>query len=155
MLEKICSFFLISVVLSSVAFGYSGGSGTPVDPYLISSGADIQELSNTVSDWDKDFKQTADINLTAYSDLKIGDNYLNPFTGTYDGDSYIISNYTYSYDDDYAALFGYTTSDSVIKNVKLEDVSVTAPTSNYVAALVGNNYGTVSFCSCFRFCCCR
>lgn len=44
---------------------YSGGDGSVGDPYQIANTDDLIELSNTQADWDKNFRQTADIAFDA------------------------------------------------------------------------------------------
>lgn len=61
------TILLIALALSTnlMAQSYSGGSGTSSDPYLISTTADLIELSNSPDDWHASFKQTANIAFDA------------------------------------------------------------------------------------------
>ena len=116
--------FLIFLLFSYVTLfaQYSGGTGTSSDPYLISTLSDLAKLCQTPSDWDKYFKQTADIDASQtqywddsdddsdgnrYNDdndatssgdnqgfFPIGKDYNKYFYGTYDGDYHTISNLT-------------------------------------------------------------
>ena len=55
---------ILVLVVSVSAYGrYSGGSGTPDDPYQIATAADLILLGETQEDYDKHFVMTADIDL--------------------------------------------------------------------------------------------
>ena len=79
----------IVCVFAACAWGYSGGSGTPDDPYQLAAAADIVELSQTERDWSKHFVLTAHIDLQghAWSSAVIGE-----FRGSLDGAGYEIRN---------------------------------------------------------------
>lgn len=62
---------------------YSGGEGTPSDPYQISTAADLSRLSATPADWGASFVLTADI--TGVGDFAGIGSMENPFTGDFDG----------------------------------------------------------------------
>jgi hypothetical protein len=47
---------------------YGGGSGDPNDPYLIYTAEQMNAIGANQSDWDKHFKLTTDIDLSAYRD---------------------------------------------------------------------------------------
>ena len=72
---------------------FSGGSGTSVDPYLISTSADMETLSANSVHWNKHFKLTSDLNLIGAAMTHIGKG-SKKFTGTFDGDGYTITNLT-------------------------------------------------------------
>ncbi len=147
MLRKICSIILTTIAFSSIALGYSGGSGTEGSPYLLSSAADIELLGGTPADWGKYFEVTQNIDLTGYSNIRIGTSSSSPFSGYFDGSGKIISNYTFNNSVDYGALFGYINAAAVIEGVQMTGVNVNAGSGKYVAALVGNNYGIVERCT--------
>jgi len=122
-----CKVVLLVAVLFSVismnVFAYSGGSGTEVDPYLISNKADLIELGATSGDYDKYFRMTADIDLDgeSFTNAIIAPDLINSnswtfdgpkFTGTFDGDGHIVKNLTINGDlgsqgSDSVGLFGY------------------------------------------------
>jgi hypothetical protein len=126
---------------------YSGGLGLIDNPFLIASPNDLDELGKTPGHWDVHFQLIEDINLTGYTNLnKIGNSI--PFTGTFDGDSHTISNFTYSEPSEaYIGLFGYVSgSDANITNLDLDNINITGLAS--VGALVGNlEDGSVNNCS--------
>ncbi|MFM6976366.1 MAG: LamG-like jellyroll fold domain-containing protein, partial [Sphingobacteriaceae bacterium] len=149
--------FLMCVSTVAKAGTYSGGTGTSLDPYKISSKADLLELANTSSDWASYFQQTADIVFDS-ADFAVGGLYYNSglgfpsigntttkFTGTYNGDRYDISG-LYINDPNLmlAGLFGYTDL-ATVRNVGLVNCNITARSN--VGGLIGYmNRGTVSNC---------
>ncbi|WP_275901145.1 beta strand repeat-containing protein, partial [Paenibacillus periandrae] len=127
------------------AEGFAGGQGSQSDPYQIATAAQLDEVRNHL---DASFKLIADIdlNVSPYKDAQgwvpIG-NDISPFTGNMNGKGYKITNLTINRSSsDYIGLFGATDSNSVITNIKLEDISVQG--QNYVGGLVGDNQGTIS-----------
>ncbi len=119
------------------------GSGTSYDPYLISTAQQLAGLSYMVYSGsglvsesyyyygNKFFKQTADIDLSAYYWQPIGIRYNRSanevkryFSGTYDGNGYTVSGvFTRAGSSNaynYQGLFGYTYN-GLIKNVKITD----------------------------------
>ncbi|MCD8017800.1 MAG: S-layer homology domain-containing protein [Oscillospiraceae bacterium] len=135
----------VADALSKAVAGFSGGSGTESDPYLVSSEAGLLYLQAQVADGTSYEGQyielTADIELTAEW-TPIGDN-TNMFAGTFDGGGYTISGLSIGTSSapsaaQYAGLFGYVASGTVIRNITLENVSIyTEPASAaYAGALV-------------------
>ncbi len=115
------------------------GYGTETDPYLIADLEDLITLSEESTLWSSYFLQTADIDASNISDLNYGtgfspigyrDSYgneeeTNPFTGTYDGNNFSISNLQLSSTSAmiYSGLFGYT-NNATIKNLTISDFIV-------------------------------
>ena len=144
------------------AFGqsYSGGSGTSVDPYQVSTKGDLKYLSENSGEWSKHFIQTADIGFTDDDFLSGGDFYNGgssfipigslqiKFTGSYDGNGHSIL-HLIKYTDItlyYVGFFGYTGSASEIKNLGIENSTIGGVYDIYVGVLAGNNAGTISNC---------
>ena len=128
---------------------YSGGDGSEGNPYLINSASDMQEIGANSDDWDKHFLVTANIDLGEFTDeqFNIIGNYADSFTGVFNANDHVISNFTYtSTDTDYIGLFGCVGSAGEIKDLGLTDPNVDAGTGDNVGGLVGYNYGTVSNC---------
>ena len=119
---------------------FEGGRGTQDDPYLI---ATPEQLGGVRHNLNKHFRQIADIDLSGYSSGKgwnpIGADYRNPFTGTFNGNGYKITNLTINLPK-LAGLFGYTNG-STIKNVSLLNISITG--MERIGGLVGENYGNI------------
>lgn len=87
---------------------YSGGSGTELDPYLIST---VQDLIDVASNQNKYFKQINDISLVSIANWTPFTN----FTGVYDGDKHEITDYVSTK----GGLFA-TVTNGTIKNVTIE-----------------------------------
>ena len=135
-------------------------TGEPNNPYQIATKADLLSLGTAAVHYGKSFILTADIDLDAvssgWSNLRKG-NYrgdTNPvsefqgtkFTGTFDGRGHMISNLSIS-GGQFLGLFGYTGSGALLKNIVLEDCSISG--SDCVGGLVGqNDYGTITQCRC-------
>jgi len=152
-MKKIICMLAIAIfaVGSTNIWAYSGGSGTSSSPYLIANEADLLELADNSSDYDKYFKMTADIDLASryFTKAVIAQNigvssvfYGTEFTGSFDGDGHVIKNLKIS-SGNYCGLFGkigystdhYTNGGSV-KNLGLVNCNVTGR-SQYVGGLCG------------------
>lgn len=132
---------------------YLQGSGQTHDPYLISNAQELNLIGLFPCELDKHFKLTADINLIDYNEtnFKIIGNEDYPFTGVFDGDNHIISNFIWyspiSISSYYEGLFGYVFGlNAEVKNLRLIDSNIQG--SYYVGALIGElRDGTVTYCS--------
>jgi hypothetical protein len=138
---------------------YSGGMGEPNDPYQIASAQDLLALAADTNDYNKCFILTADIDLdpnlpggqvfttaiiAADTNSSSIDFQGTAFTGTFDGNSHKITNFTIN-GNDYLGLFGYISSGGAVKNLGLENCAVSG--YYYVGGLVGwNNGGSISHC---------
>ena len=72
-------------------------------------------------------------------------NYGTRFTGTFDGDGYVITDLFIDRSASYQGLFGYINTGTEIKNVGVVDVNITG--NYYVGGLIGYNYaGTITDC---------
>jgi len=137
---------------------YSGGAGTEGDPYQIATIEDLIQLSNTPSDWDKHFIQTAQnlaFNINPALQDWNGDGEAGPvegfspignsttgFTGVYNGDGFTISNLFINRNTNNIGLFGVVES-ATITNLGLVNVDVTG--GNNVGGFFGyNDNGIVS-----------
>lgn len=129
---------------------FAGGEGTAARPYQIATAAQLDRVRDY---WDKYFIQLKDLDLEdylaeegfGYDDGKgwqpIGTD-SSPFTGSYDGDGYTISNLQIKRPEDYnnpAGLFG--NSSGSIFNLKLSSVYIRG--ANYIGGLIGKNSGSV------------
>ncbi len=136
------------------ASSYGGGTGTELNPYIISTAAHLARLAyatnnniqTTSGRYDKSayYKQTADINLNDHLWQPIG-NSSNNFNGTYDGGLYEIINARINSQVEYnVGLFG-TTSNAQINNISLNKANISA--SSTVGGIVGCPMtGTISNC---------
>jgi hypothetical protein len=163
---KMIGLSLVAVVclslFSSFAAGYSGGIGSPTDPFQIASVDDFMAMTTAPGDWGSSFILTEDIDLSgqtfanspiAHEIVKGVEAYFDGtrFTGTFDGAGHRIGNLTIHSTTGFRfiALFG-NTHYATIKNLHLVDVNIIISDvlSWYVGALVGEMYeGSVTNCS--------
>ncbi len=139
---------------------YAGGTGDPNTPYLIATAEQMNAIGAASNDWDKHFRLTADIDLSAYDgqdgrpafniiapdiDPNEWDFQGTPFTGVFDGNHHTISSLRYSHYDispfgnsTCCGLFGCITDPNAeIKNLRLVDPNVDVPDSRNVGTLAG------------------
>jgi hypothetical protein len=149
---------------------YSGGTGEPNDPYQIADFTDLVALGVNISDYNKCFILTDDIDLDpnlpgnqvfTQPVIAVDINYRNqyfdgiPFTGVFDGNGHKIINLTIDTRGGrlapmYLGLFGCISTGEV-KNLVLENAAVTAAiggsNSQIIGGLAGQNIsGTISDC---------
>ncbi|MHC4073591.1 MAG: GLUG motif-containing protein, partial [Planctomycetota bacterium] len=124
---------------------FSGGTGEPEDPYLVSTAADLNSIGHNPRLMGAHFKLIDDIDLTGIDFFIIG-NLSSPFTGVFDGNGHTISNFSYtSTDTNYAGLFGYVEG-AEFKDLGLIAPDVDASGGEYVGSLVASNGGTIINC---------
>ena len=103
---------LYTVLSCQGLWAYSGGTGTPEDPYLISTPEDMNLIGLNQDDWDKHFQLITDIDLSgdvanqfnliglyAASD-DANEAIAVPFSGVFDGQGHTIANFTYEVQGD-------------------------------------------------------
>lgn len=118
------------------------GSGTPEDPYRITSADDLVKIQNAILNYHNNgnlvnsstcFEQQNDINMNNYIDkcgwegnwYQIGLSSSYPFTGCYNGNGYTIHNMKMLDENAVgASLFGYV-NQAVIENITIEDAEIT------------------------------
>jgi hypothetical protein len=145
-------FVMVLLMVSSIMFAqtYSGGEGTSDEPYEIATKADLKYLSENSGEWEKHFKQMADI-IFSDSDFESGGDFYNdgagfspigylggtdkPFKGSYDGDGHKISKLKINRPSlNYIGLFGAAQSAN-ISNIALADLNING--GYYVGGVVG------------------
>jgi len=123
------------------------GSGTIEDPYQIATLVDLLWLSEETSVWSSHFIQTADIDATDTDPMlelsiffyPVGHSE-DPFTGTYNGQRYVISNlHIKHYTWNEVGMFGYTNG-ATISNLGLSEIDVEG--SWDVGSIVGRSVQT-------------
>ncbi len=124
----------VADALSKAVDGFSGGSGTETDPYLISSENALiymaQQINSGATTYEGEYLQlTTDITLTQEW-TTAGSGSENCFCGTFNGNGHTISDLTIGSTEDisdvqYVGLFGYVKGAS-ITNLTLENVSIVA-----------------------------
>jgi hypothetical protein len=116
---------LTALVFADMAGAFSGtGSGTESDPYIITNVNQLQEMNN---DLDACYGLGNDIDASNTVSWNGGEGFVpigsdtGTFSGVCDGQGHCISNlYENRYGIlNYVGLFGYTSSSSEIKNIRL------------------------------------
>lgn len=118
------------------------GSGTESDPYLIQTLTNLVWLSKSPDQWDKYFKQTAQIDASesggwesGYGWSPIGTDSI-PFTGSYDGGGHAIVGLTISRPGlSSCGFFGRVSGESYLKNINLTNAKVKG--FRYIGTLAG------------------
>ncbi|MBW5448310.1 hypothetical protein GE107_19900 [Cohnella sp. CFH 77786] len=139
--DQVVRFALITLTGANIN-EFAGGKGTSISPYLISNASQLDAVRNHLGT-DIYYQLTADIDLSGYENwLPIG-NETKRFAGNFDGSGYTISNLSIDRPEtDYIGLFGYLSYNSVIRNVRLQNIQVTG--RNDVGGLAGyNNNGNI------------
>lgn len=136
----------ISPILEKPNYTFDG-NGTEQSPYLIKTGAQLLGIAKFA---DKHFILANDIALPLYSENRPNFQLLfsdeKPFTGTFDGNSYKIKNlYLYNTETYYTGLFACIGEIGTVKNLTLENVNIFG--TNYIGAVAGLSFGTISNCS--------
>lgn len=122
---------------------YSGGTGTAVYPYLISTSADLVELSATASDWSgKYFLQINDIDVNSIAWVPIA-TLTNQFNSTYVGGLHSINGLTSTASR--SGMFAYIGASGVVGSVVLSNAVITS--SLYAGMIAGENYGAIENCT--------
>ncbi|MGB2809844.1 MAG: GLUG motif-containing protein [Sedimentisphaerales bacterium] len=147
----------ISFSAQSAQAKYGGGTGEPNDPYLIYDAKQMNAIGADSNDWDKHFKLMSDVDLSRYAGTEfniIGTGYLEvpiiglpylvsiPFTGTFDGNGFEISNFNYSCTDTgfiyCIGLFGVVDGENAqIKKLVLKDVDIYVDPGDRIGSLIG------------------
>ena len=135
------------------------GSGTPVDPYFISTADDLNEFKDIVNGGDNDAwgVLTQDIDLSQLTDeaereswTPIGyspsEDKSSAYRGTFNGQGHEITNLQINRpEESNIGFFGYVSTGAVITDLS---ISGTVVGYSYVGSIVGwNNDGTISNCS--------
>lgn len=157
---------ILCLFVSSFMFGASGDMGAGTEPltdgsanypYLIEDLADFDEFASDPNYWDDHTRLDVDIDLIGRTyataviapDISPSDDFQGtPFTGVFDGNGFSIINLTIdNINTNHLGLFGLDNDSSIIKNIKLENCTITCEESYHVGGLIGENYGLVMNCS--------
>jgi len=152
-MDKTIPLTAINLVILLSAFSqaatYGGGDGTLSDPYQIWTAGQMSSIGANPADWSKNFKLMADVDMSAYTgtQYRIIGNSTTKFTGTFNGNGYVIRNLTYTTPlaVDYVGLFGWI-ENAFIQNLGIRNTSFSSGGRN-VGGLAGRNYrSTVTTC---------
>ena len=149
------SFLITLGIACAPSFAdYSGGTGTPEDPYQIATAIDLLDLGSEPNDYDKHFTLTADIDLCEYTFKRAviaADTDPNTagfngiaFSGSFDGNDHVIRN-LHIQGGEYLGLFGQLVSGTEISNLGLEAVDVYG-TGGYIGGLAGYSLASITNC---------
>jgi len=130
---------------------YSGGTGEPNDPYLISTVDDFLEMSSEPNDWSSHFLMISDINLASIvfdkapiaPDIDEGSPYNGTmFSGVFDGGGCIIRNFTVNQPtSNFLGIFGQLENHARLLNIGIENANITG--RFHIGGLVGYNSGGI------------
>jgi len=144
---------------SSAQAKYGGGSGTELDPYIVSEPNHLNQLHNEPNDFNKSFLMTADVNMIGYTfnsaviapDTDIYHAWYTgtPFAGCFNGDGHVITNLSIvqnTYYLDHVGLFGEIDGGTV-ENLGVVNISITLGDDSHAAGgLASTNKGTIRNC---------
>jgi hypothetical protein len=120
---------------------FSGGTGRPEDPYMISTPADLSRIGHNPRLMAAHFILANDIDLAAVDFCTIGSEGI-PFTGVFNGNFKRVLNLTYrSTARGCIGFFGRVKGENaMVKDLRLVDPNIDAGTGDIVASLVGDNW---------------
>jgi len=130
---------------------YSGGAGSPQNPFLIATVTDLERLAAKSVNWDRCFTLTQDLDLEGKNFPPIG-TLLKPFTGSFNGAYHRIKN-LHVYDAGATGagvgLFGVVCGgNAALAGIILENPTIIGNSADNVGALVGLlDSGTVCQCA--------
>ncbi len=133
----------ISTQSSLTTTWFDGGNGTEANPWQIATAQQLDAMRHYLgSKHVVHYRQTADIDLSAFTNWQPVGNTLYRFYGHYNGSNYRISNMTIDRaSDNYLGLFGYTQNAS-ISNLQVVDAAVLG--DSQIGILTGYaSYGTI------------
>jgi len=130
---------------------YNGGDGSGGNPFQIATPQQLYELTQHAEDWGEEtyFVLTNNLDMTAYAGMltdTIG-NYDVPFSGNFNGEGYLISNFTWASDAvNYIGLFGYIAHEGEVYDIRMEYLSINDESAVNVGGIAGGNEGYIHDC---------
>lgn len=124
--------------------GFAGGDGTKNNPFKVKTFEQLKQIKNYRN---KYFVQIANIDCKGkIMETMFSEDF--PFTGTYDGRKYTISNLVLIPSNYRLGIFGETGEESVLKNIYLSNITATINTSVRLnaGALAGEAKGKIIGC---------
>ncbi|MBN2316328.1 MAG: hypothetical protein JXM79_20535 [Sedimentisphaerales bacterium] len=125
---------------------FSGGTGEPNDPYLISTSDELRSIGHKPEFMGAHFKLANDIDLAGVHFSMIGSRGL-PFRGVFDGNGHTVSNFTYaSSAASFIGFFRYVV-DGQIKDLGLVNPNINVDGGDFHGALAGYlDSGSITNC---------
>jgi len=149
------SLIVLTTLVSSVHAGPYSGTGEPNNPFRIVTAENMNDIGNNPNDWDKNFVLMNDIDLIDYTfttaiiapDINSSYGFQGiPFTGTFDGNGFVIINLTIEPNEtfhEYFGLFGYNGGNII--HIGVKDFNINGiENSNYIGGIAGFNVGIIS-----------
>ena len=133
--------------------GELAGKGTADWPYMICDYADLKLFASIVNGTDGQTQNRGacaklmnDIDASGYEDwTPMGSDLSSSYIGIFEGDGHVITGLYYNNPSNkHTGLFGFMGSDGTVRNVGIEDGSITG--GMYTGGVVGKNEGTVQNC---------
>lgn len=115
---------------------FADGSGTFADPYIIKTGAQLSLIRNYSDSYFR-LERNIDLNSIEWVPIK-------NFSGTFDGNNFIIQHLKISHAKKDVGLFSNVTG--VISNLIIENVEIDGSTANNVGSICGNLCGGIKNC---------
>ncbi len=136
--------FTVKIPENTVDFG--GGNGSTVNPYKITN---VEQLKNVERYGSSAFILLNDLEFPiaeeGTSNFKPLFSDENPFNGVFEGNGKRIFNITMRNDETFfTGLFAYIGADGVVKNLKLNNMTVSG--TNYIGGVCGYNLGSITNC---------
>lgn len=134
---QILSFSIFSIASAQI---FSGGDGTPQNPYQVS---DVYQLQSIYQYLDKNFVLIDNIDATdtQYWDSNLGfRSFKGTFSGTFDGAGFTIQNLYQNRPDGEFGIFDSLGTSSIVKNLVIQNFDLDG-TGGTIAKV---NYGTIS-----------
>lgn len=124
--------------------------------YQIWTSGQLMELAYHPEDYNKNFVLMTDVDMAVIDPNKIVPigMYLFPFTGIFNGNGHVISNFIYEKEnEDYVGLFGYVgymfsefnEDEAIIQNLHMININIHG--QNFVGGIAGFCSGTINTCS--------
>jgi hypothetical protein len=147
-MQYLMNFLALSVFFSCslVHAQFSGlGSGTPKDPYQITTKEQLEEVNDCLYAC-YTLMNDLDMSSTPYTRAVIG--YSGSFTGIFEGNSFVIRNLTINTSGSTAGLFGNVGYGGEISDIGVVDCNInsTSTSYNFSGGLVGRNGGDILNC---------
>ena len=120
---------------------FTSGTGTPGDPYIISTPAQLASIGRRPSLMSKSFTLANGLDMTGQSYKPIG-HPVDPYSGTFDGAGYTITNLNLTHYTTGAGLFGVLKTNAVIKNVNLASPAIVG--GNGIGPVAGIAFGSTT-----------
>jgi hypothetical protein len=132
----------VGTIAVNLAPPFAGGSGTPTDPYQISTAAQLEGIRTMLT---KSYTLVSDIDLSGATFRPLGSP-LRPFEGNFEGNGHSIQNWTYI--DPTAqqeiGFFSVIAASGKVSNLRMTNCNIEAGAAGILA---GVNYGKIENCS--------